>query len=94
MEMVCNYGADRRADGARQTTGSGGRKEDVGTHNLPANYTMNANAMNCLIRHRDTAVKNLKDARAKLPPPPPTRTPTTCPMCLPASPSMRVSCLS
>ena len=43
-----------------------GRRKDVGTHNPPANYTMNANATNQLIRHRDTAAANLKEAREKL----------------------------
>ena len=40
--------------------------KDVGTHNPPANYIMNANATNRLIRHRDTAAENLKESREKL----------------------------
>ena len=41
MEMVRKYGVSLCADGARQTTRVGGRKEDVGTHNPPAHSTMN-----------------------------------------------------
>ena len=39
--MVRKYGVARSADGARQTTRAGGRKEDAGTHNPPAHSTMN-----------------------------------------------------
>jgi hypothetical protein len=38
----------------------------VGTHNPPANHIMNANATNQLIRHRESAAQNLKEAREKL----------------------------
>ena len=41
LEMVRKYGVARSADGARQTTRPGGRKEDAGTHNPPAHSTMN-----------------------------------------------------
>ena len=41
QEMVRKYGSACRADGARQMTRAGGRKEDVGTHNPPAHSTMN-----------------------------------------------------
>ena len=40
LEMVRKYGAGRSADGARQTTRVGGRKDDAGTHNPPAHSTM------------------------------------------------------
>ena len=42
LEMARKYGAGRCADGARQMTRAGGRKEDVGTHNPPARSTMKA----------------------------------------------------
>ncbi len=38
----------------------------VGTHNPPALMTMNANATKQLIRYRNTAAENLKEAREKL----------------------------
>ena len=41
MEMVRKYGVSLCADGARQMTRAGGRKEDAGTHNPPAHSTMN-----------------------------------------------------
>ncbi len=41
MEMVRKYGVSLCADGARQTTWVGGRKEGAGTHNPPAHITMN-----------------------------------------------------
>ena len=42
VKMADQYGANRHADGTRQTKQLTGRKGDVGTHNPPTHRTMNA----------------------------------------------------